>query len=186
MDLLGKLEYQPLFRKWTRGPPCSEDRKRRQPTYRVVYDFAPFRCLSSLRKYHFWVSYVSKQLLIKLIIKVPVQKKKHTLDLAWEISFFSWFTSYLLAIELTVEFDDEELKLPCLACWLDCPSLSFRLCIFSSSDVQNWTCWKMKDDFIRWMTKAYSEKILESTQEIASEKIHISKRNFCLFFATTL
>ena len=36
------------------------------------------------------------------------------------------------------------------------------------------------------MTKAYSEKILESTQEIASEKIHISKRNFCLFFATTL
>lgn len=77
MDLLGKLDYQPLFRKWTRGPPCSEDRKRRQPTYRVVYDFAPFRCLSSLRKYHFWVSYVSKQLLIKLIIKVPVQKKTY-------------------------------------------------------------------------------------------------------------
>ena len=64
-------------------------------------------------------------------------RKLHTLALAWDISRFSWLTSYLLVIELTVELDEDELKLPCFTCF---GCFSWCLSRLSSSEVQNWTC----------------------------------------------
>lgn len=185
MDLLGKLDYQPLFRKWTRGPPCSEDRKRRQPTYRVVYDFALFRCLSSLRKYHFWVSYVLKQLLLKLTIKVPVQKKTYPRSGLGDL-----FLQLIHVVFACYRADGwiwwRRTKASLLG-------MLAGLSFFIISSLHLFKLWRPKLNLLkneRWFysmnDKGILRKILESTLEIASEKIHISKRNFCLFFATTL
>lgn len=76
-------------------------------------------------------------LLLPLFLHDSFVRKLHTLALAWDISRFSWLTSYLLVIELTVELDEDELKLPCFTCF---GCFSWRLSRLSSSEVQNWTC----------------------------------------------
>lgn len=55
-----------------------------------------------------------------------------TRDLACTISFFNWFASYLLVMDPTVELEEEELMLLCLACVV----FSWCSLTLSSSDVQ--------------------------------------------------